>query len=165
MPRTPATASSTTRDASGESSASTVPDDLIDAMAPLLAQQRQKWAERCHAHGLSLMGAHAIALLEMHGPMPMSRLADDLGVALPNATGIIGRLSERGIVDREHADADRRVVLVSLTERGRQLIGEMEEARRRRIRRLVDELTPGQQARLLHAVDDLRAAAAKVDGA
>jgi hypothetical protein len=52
-------------------------------MAPLLAQQRQKWAERCHAHGLSLMGAHALALLEMHGPMPMSRLADDLGVALP----------------------------------------------------------------------------------
>lgn len=164
MPRTSATARATTPDASGRSSASTVPDDLIDAMAPLLAQQRQKWAERCHAHGLSLMGAHAIALLEIHGPMPMSRLADDLGVALSNATGIIGRLAERGIVDREHADADRRVVLVSLNEGGRQLVGEMEEARRGRIRRLVDELTPEQQARLLDAVRDLRAAAAKLDG-
>ena len=141
-----------------------VSDDLIDAITPLLAQQRQKWAERCHAHGLSLMGAHVLALLEMHGPMPMSRLADDLGVALPNATGIIGRLADRGIVDREHADADRRVVLVSLNEGGRQLVGEMEEARQRRIRRLLDELTPEQQARLLGAVRDLRAAAAKVDG-
>ena len=162
MPRTSATAS--VRTPRAKSSASTVPDDLIEAMAPLLAQQRQKWAERCHAHGLSLMGAHALALLEMRGPMPMSRLAEDLGVALPNATGIIGRLAERGIVDREHADADRRVVLVSLNEGGRQLVGEMEEARRRRIRRLVDELTPEQQARLLDAVRDLRAAAAKVDG-
>ena len=143
----------------------TVSDDLIDAIAPLLAQQRRKWAERCHAHGLSLMGAHVLALLEMHGPTPMSRLADDLGVALPNATGIIGRLAERGIVDREHADADRRVVLVSLTENGRHLIGEMEEARRGRIRRLVDELDPEQQERLLHAVRDLRAAAIEVDGA
>ena len=162
MPRTSATASVPTPDA--KSSASTVADDLIDAMAPLLAQQRQKWAERCHAHGLSLMGAHALALLEMRGPMPMSRLAYDLGVALPNATGIIGRLADRGIVDREHADADRRVVLVSLNEGGRQLVGEMEEARQRRIRRLLDELTPEQQARLLGAVRDLRAAAAKVDG-
>ena len=142
-----------------------VADDLIEAMAPLLAQQRQKWAERCHAQGLSLMGAHALALLEVHGPMPMSRLADDLGVALPNATGIVGRLVERGIVDREHADADRRVVLVSLNDHGRRLVGEMEEARRRRIRRLVDELDPAQQERLLHAVRDLREAAAKVDGA
>ena len=142
-----------------------VADDLIEAMAPLLAQQRQRWAERCHAHGLSLMGAHALALLEMHGPIPMSRLADDLGVALPNATGIVGRLAERGIVDREHADADRRVVLVSLNDHGRQLVGEMEEARRDRIRRLVEALDTDQQERLLHAVRDLRAAAATVDGA
>jgi DNA-binding MarR family transcriptional regulator len=142
-----------------------VADDLIEAMAPLLAQQRQKWAERCHAHGLSLVGAHALALLEMHGPMPMSRLADDLGVALPNATGIVGRLAERGIVDREHADADRRVVLVSLNTHGRKLVGEMEDARRDRIRRLVEALDTDQQERLLHAVRDLRAAAAKVDGA
>jgi len=101
----------------------------------------------------------------MHGPMPMSRLADDLGVALPNATGIIGRLAERGIVDREHADADRRVVLVSLNDDGRRLIGEMEEARRRRVRRLVEELDSEQQERLLQAVRDLRTAAITVDGA
>ena len=144
-------------------SPATVSDDLIDAMAPLLAQQRQKWAERCHAHGLSLMGAHALALLEMHGPMPMSRLADDLGVALPNATGIVNRLAERGIVDRDHADDDRRVVLVSLNDTGRQLIGEMEEARRGRIRRLVEQLDREQQERLLQAVRDLRAAAMQVD--
>ena len=144
-------------------SPATISDDLIDAMAPLLAQQRQKWAERCHAHGLSLMGAHALALLEMHGPMPMSRLADDLGVALPNASGIVNRLADRGIVDRDHADDDRRVVLVSLNAVGRQLIGEMEEARRGRIRRLVEQLDREQQERLLHAVRDLRAAAMQVD--
>lgn len=150
--------------ASPASSPSAVSDDLIDAVAPLLAQQRQKWAERCKAHGLSLMGFHALTLLEMHGPMPMSRLADDLGVALPNGTGIVGRLADRDMVDRVHADDDRRVVMVSLTEKGRRLIGEMEEARRGRIRRLVEELDPRQQARLLHAVRDLRAAALKVDG-
>jgi DNA-binding MarR family transcriptional regulator len=139
--------------------------DLIEALAPLLAQQRQTWAERCQAHGLSIMGFHALSLLEMHGPIPMSRLADDLGVALPNATGIVNRLAERGIVEREHDDADRRVVRVSLTDAGRQLIGEMEEARRTRIRRLVGALDATQQASLLQSVRDLRDAATAIDGA
>ena len=139
--------------------------DLIEALGPLLAQQRQKWAERCQAHGLSLMGFHALSLLEMHGPTPMSRLADDLGVALPNASGIVNRLAERGIVEREHDEADRRVVRVSLTDAGRRLIGEMEDARRTRIRQLVSALDTAQQASLLQSVRDLRDAAIAIDGA
>jgi DNA-binding MarR family transcriptional regulator len=139
--------------------------DLIEALGPLLAQQRQKWAERCQARGLSLMGFHALSLLEMHGPIPMSRLADDLGVALPNASGIVNRLAERGIVEREHDQEDRRVVRVSLTDAGRRLIGEMEESRRARIRQLVSALDAAQQASLLQSVRDLRDAAIAIDGA
>ena len=134
-------------------------DELIDTIAPLLAQQRQKWAERCHAHGLSLVGFQVVALLEMHGPMPMTRLADELGVALPNATGIVGRLAERGIVARGTDPADRRVVRIDLTDTGRNLINDMESARRDRLRRLVGVLTDDQQRRLLRSVRDLQAAA------
>ena len=134
-------------------------DELIETIAPLLAQQRQKWAERCHAHGLSLVGFQAVALLEMHGPMPMSRLADELGVALPNATGIVGRLAERGIVARGTDPADRRVVRIDLTDAGRHLINDMEAARRDRLRRLVGVLNDDQQRRLLRSVRDLQAAA------
>lgn len=134
-------------------------DELIDTIAPLLAQQRQKWAERCHAHGLSLVGFQVVALLEMHGPMPMTRLAEELGVALPNATGIVGRLAERGIVSRGTDPSDRRVVRIDLTDTGRGLINDMEAARRDRLRRLVGVLDDDQQRRLLRSVRDLQAAA------
>jgi DNA-binding MarR family transcriptional regulator len=139
--------------------APTLADELIDTIAPLLAQQRHKWAERCHAHGLSLVGFQVVALLEMHGPMPMTRLADELGVALPNATGIVGRLAERDIVSRGADPADRRVVRIDLTDTGRSLINDMESARRDRLRRLVGVLTDDQQRRLLRSVRDLQAAA------
>jgi DNA-binding MarR family transcriptional regulator len=139
-------------------------DEVIDAVAPLLAQQRQKWAERCQAHGLSIVGFHVLALLEVHGAIPMSRMADELGVALPNATGIIGRLAERGIVTREHAPADRRIVLVALTDEGRALIDEMDSARRERLRRLLGVMKPEQHARLLRTVRDLQHAAASLAG-
>ncbi len=136
--------------------------EIIDALAPLLAHHRRSWAARCQAHGLSMIGFQAIALLEMNGAMPMTRLADEIGVALPNATGIVGRLEERGIVERTRDAADRRLVLVGLTDQGRRLIGEMEAVRRERMTRLFATLNPVQQERLLATVHDLRAASTRL---
>jgi DNA-binding MarR family transcriptional regulator len=136
--------------------------EIIDALAPLLAHHRRSWAARCQAHGLSMIGFQVIALLEMNGALPMTRLADEIGVALPNATGIVGRLEERGIVERTRDAGDRRLVLVGLTDEGRGLIGEMEAVRRERMTRLFATLDPAQQARLLETVHDLRIASTRL---
>ena len=133
--------------------------EIIDALAPLLAHHRRSWAARCQAHGLSMIGFQVLALLEMDGAMPMSHLAEKIGVALPNATGIVSRMAERGIVERTNDTSDRRIVLVGLTDRGRRLIGEMESVRRDRMTRLFAALDATQQERLLQTVRDLRAAA------
>ena len=132
---------------------------IIEALAPLLAHHRRRWAARCQADGLSIIGFQVLALLEMHGAIPMSRLAEELDVALPNATGIIKRMAERGLVERAHDDEDRRVVRVDLTGEGRKLIGEMEAGRRQRMTALIGALDASQQRRLLQAVRDLHAAA------
>ena len=137
--------------------------EIVEALAPLLAHHRHRWAARCQAHGLSIVGFQVLALLEMHGGMPMTRLADELGVALPNATGIVSRLVERGIVARADDATDRRRVLVTLTDEGRRMIGEMEASRRERMSRLFAVMTDEQQRRLLQAVKDLRAAAMRLE--
>ena len=98
----------------------------------------------------------------MDGPTPMGRLADELGVALPNATGIAARMADRGLIQRSQDPSDRRVVLVSLTAAGRGVIEEMEAARRERMTRLLGELDNTQQRRLLQAVRDLHAAAERL---
>jgi DNA-binding MarR family transcriptional regulator len=137
--------------------------EIIEALAPLLAHHRHRWAARCQAHGLSIIGFQVLALLEMHGSMPMTRLADELGVALPNATGIVGRLVERGIVARLDDASDRRRVVVTLTDAGHRLIGEMEAGRRERMSRLFSQLNEEQQQRLLQSVKDLHAAATRLE--
>jgi DNA-binding MarR family transcriptional regulator len=159
MPTTPTPSPSPTP----SPATSTVPSPrigaIIEAIEPLVAHQRRQWASRCHARGFSIIGAHLLALLETEGEVPMSRLAEALDVALPNATGIVGRLAERGIVERRHGEEDRRVVLVRLTESGRELIAEMEGARRARLHRLISTMNDEQQERLMQVVHDLRAAA------
>lgn len=136
--------------------------EILDAIAPLLAHHRRGWAARCQAHGISIAGFQVLALLEMDGPTPMGRLADELGVALPNATGIAARMADRGLIQRSQDPSDRRVVLVSLTVAGRGVIEEMEAARRERMTRLLGELDNTQQRRLLQAVRDLHAAAERL---
>lgn len=91
--------------------------------------------------------------------MPMGHLADELDVALPNATGIINRMAERGLVQRSNDESDRRVVLISLTGEGDRLIAEMEAGRRARMGMLIGTMDNVQQMRLLESVKDLHAAA------
>jgi DNA-binding MarR family transcriptional regulator len=132
--------------------------ELLDELLPLVAQQRHAWATRCHAQGLSMGHFQVLSALELEGPVPMSRLADLLGVALSNATGIVGRMEERGLVERTHDETDRRVVLARLTDAGRRMVGEMESSRLAKVSRVVDTMSPDEQADLLRGVRALRTA-------
>ena len=141
-------------DAPGALAADASPDvrAIIAELAPLMARQRQHWAWRCHAHGLSITQLQVITALEADGPLPMSRVAELLDVGVSSATGIIGRMEERGIVERIHDAADRRVVLARLTVSGRQLIGEIEAGRLVHLRGLLEMMSRQEQANLLAAV-------------
>jgi len=80
--------------------AGSLTDQILAEIENGLAHQRHKWAAQCQAHGLSMTHFHVLAVLEADGPTPMSRLADQLGVAFSNLTGIVSRMEERGIVER-----------------------------------------------------------------
>ena len=67
--------------------------------------------------------------LLLDAPRPMGELAQLMHCDNSNITGIVDRLTERGLVERLAADGDRRVKLVALTGDGRELAEEL--ARRR----------------------------------
>jgi DNA-binding MarR family transcriptional regulator len=113
-----------------------------------------------HAHQRSLSLAHMflMAKIHSHGSIPMTRVAELVGSGLPTATGLISRMEERGLVRRDHDTRDRRVVLVSLTERGAADIAALNDARRRRLSSAINQLSAGDQAALLKGIRTLRAA-------
>jgi DNA-binding MarR family transcriptional regulator len=67
--------------------------------------------------------------LLLEAPRPMGELAQQMHCDNSNITGLVDRLTERGLVERLAAEGDRRVKLVALTEAGRELAEEL--ARRR----------------------------------
>ena len=108
--------------------------------------------------GISMTQVQVLTLLEHHGEMPMSRLAEMLGVSFSNATGLIDRMEEHGLVERIRDGADRRIVNVRPSPRGREAVQEVQLMRDDMMRRLLGRLDPAQLARIEAGMADMRIA-------
>lgn len=138
----------------------TIADIVFDELAPLLSRAKSAWAAHCQERGVSMIHVQVLAHLDRTGPVSMGSLADHLGVSLPNASGIVSRMEERGVVEREHDDDDRRRVIVRLTDSGREFTRELGDLRRAHVTALIDSLPAESQQNLLRAIRDVRAALA-----
>jgi DNA-binding MarR family transcriptional regulator len=108
--------------------------------------------------GISMTHLHILWVLEHHGDLPMTRLAELLDVSLSNATGLVDRMEERGLIERVRVPDDRRVVLVRPSAEGARMRDEIESLKQDRMRAILGRLDPSQLDRVLGAIADLRGA-------
>lgn len=107
---------------------------------------------------MSMGQMHVLWLLQHHGAMPMSRLAELLGVSLSNATGLIDRMEEPGLVERVRVPDDRRLVFVRPSAAGLRAVFETESHRREQMRGVIGRLTKAERPVVLEALRSLRRA-------
>lgn len=115
-------------------------------------------SERLVRLGISMTQLHVMHLLDRHGELPMSRLAEMLDVSLSAATGLVDRVEERGFVERIRVPSDRRIVLVRITDAGRQMLEDVEVLHVGLIQQVLDQLDEAQLAGIASAMADLRIA-------
>ena len=136
----------------------TVAGDLLEELGPIIAGERAAFAHRCHERSISMTHLLLMTLLETHGSLPMSRVAELLGCGLPAATGIVSRMEERGLVERQHESEDRRVVTLRLSDEGAAEVRELQLSRRERMATALTHLSEPEREQLLASVRSLRAA-------
>lgn len=73
---------------------------------------------------LTVSEAHAIEVLGTYGQMKMKNLAQYLGVTTGTTTVTVDRLEKKDYARRESVKEDRRVHLITLTEKGEQAFTE-----------------------------------------
>jgi len=132
-------------------------DELIEE---LVSTPREKMnAYRAwHRGALSLVHLNVLSVLEAEGPISMGRLAEALDVSVASATGIVSRMTTRGVVERRHDSADRRVVLVHLTEAGANVNQSLEAHHRERLGELLKQLSAEEMAGFLLGLRAMHAA-------
>jgi DNA-binding MarR family transcriptional regulator len=132
---------------------------IIAQFRAALRELRCMGTDRMRRLGVSQTHFHVVALLDRHGEMPMSRLAEMLDVSLPNASGLVDRLEEAGYIERNRVPGDRRVVVVRPTDAGRAKVAEADVLKDEMVQGLLDRLDDRQLERVSLAVSDLTIAA------
>ena len=89
----------------------------------------------------------------------MSALAAALGVTLPTITGIVDRLVEQSLVQREEEPSDRRLVVARLTPEGRELVERLQDHGRSHLAATLHRLSLEELRTVARALDLLLTAA------
>ena len=132
-------------------------DEVIEAFGAMRARRI-----RARPAGRSAMSAghlQVLARLQMVGAMPVSQVASTLGVSAAAATGMVGRMEERGLVRRERDEDDRRVVLVELTPQGRAALADLGQRSRASLARALSRMEEGELTQLRNGLRAFQRAA------
>ena len=106
--------------------------------------------------------ARCLMLVGIRPSLPISALAGQLHVSMPAASGLVERLVEHGYVERNTDPDDRRHQLVTLTERGGQLVERLHELSTDKLGDLIRDLSLDELAGLRLGVAALEREARKV---
>ena len=122
----------------------------------LLGALRARFKRELAHYGLTFPQFMTLLSLERaEGPCRMGPLANAALQSLPSMTGIVDRLVERGLVERRRDPKDRRSVVVSLTDEGRQLLRKLKDERLRTVSRLLEALPAEDLERLRIILDHM----------
>lgn len=141
-----------------EGSARDLASAIIADFRATMTQLKCASSERLLREGVSMAQVHIMYTVQRHGEMTMSQLADVLNVSDSNATGLVDRLEERGLVVRDRVPEDRRVVVVKPTDAGQRLLREVDALSDEILRSVLGRLDAAQLLGVGQAIADLREA-------
>jgi DNA-binding MarR family transcriptional regulator len=119
---------------------------------------------RLRAWNLNQSQGAALLVLERHGPQRMSHLARFLLQQTQTTTDLVDRLERRTLVRRIRHATDRRVVLVEITDDGRNLLREIGDSAWTVIQESFQVVDGAELQQVTDAVRRIRDAAAEAGG-
>jgi DNA-binding MarR family transcriptional regulator len=131
-------------------------ESLADAFGAVARQLRERSAETLAPWDITPAHLRALRTLGRHGTMRLSELSERLEVAPRTATEVVDALQAGDLVRRRADPADRRAVLVEVTERGTEVLAEIRAARGTEAGRIFGRLGPADRAELARILSELR---------
>nr|WP_086864886.1 MarR family transcriptional regulator [Amycolatopsis lexingtonensis] len=100
---------------------------------------------------LTLTQFHALRVVSERTPVTMSRVADELAMNPSTVTRACERLTGLDLLQKAQNPLNRRETLLAPTAKGRQLVGRVDEDRRRVLAAVLDRLDEDVRASVLTA--------------
>lgn len=129
---------------------------LSDAFWAVARQLRETSQETLAPWDITPAQFRALRVLQRHGVMRLSELAERLRIAARSATEVIDALQARDLAGRRPDPDDRRATLVELTEHGAAVLDEIRAARGTEAERVFGRLTEADRADLARILRELQ---------
>ncbi len=123
---------------------------LLQARERVLAQFRPL----LNAHGVTEQQWRIVRALLETGPLEPRQIVTLCGISSPSLAGVLARMEELGLVQRERLDHDQRRQLVSLTPASRKLAGRIAPEVEATYARLESRLGKARVAGLIATLDE-----------
>lgn len=142
------------RSAATIESLQSVLDVFVEAVFRLMIDHHHR---RVIEVDLTLLQAQALRVLHRE-PLSTTKLAAELRVSAPAATQLTDRLARKRLIERKSVDGDRRMVLLVLTARGRDLIDGFRQRRNEMFAEALGHLNEADQTEFVSALATISAA-------
>jgi len=130
--------------------------ELAHELRPLFFRMYYVVRRLTPQHQLTPTQGSVLVELVNGGPQRMSVLAEREGVRQPSMTELVRRLERLGLVTRRADPADRRAVLVEVTETGKRFVAELILTREEFLRERLTTLEPVERDAITAALPALR---------
>ena len=128
---------------------------LMDTVMLVMRAIRMQMRSECCVD-LSMPQFRALAFLDRRTGASLSDVAEHVGIALPSTSKLIDGLVARGLVSRAIDPADRRRIILALTETGRAELGVAREVTERHLAERLAGLTTSERVTVERAMQILR---------
>lgn len=110
-------------------------------------------------YGLNPTEFGILELLYHKGSMPLQQIGEKILISSGNITYCIDKLEQKGLLTRQHAKNDRRVIFAELTEQGQALLAEIFPQHAEVLRAAMDGLTSEEKTQAMNLLKKLGLAA------
>ena len=118
---------------------------------------QHRFARLFREYGLTPSQYNILRILRAEGkPMPCLEIAQRTITVVPGITGLIDRLEQAKMVTRQRDEEDRRVVNVSITAAGEEVLGRLDEPLRELHGKLMAGFTGEELAELMRLLEKSR---------
>lgn len=130
-------------------------NDVLVHLFNEIMDQEQKAIITEEFKDISNNDMHIIEAIGLYEPRNMSAVAKSLSVTVGTLTIAINSLVKKGYVSRVRSDADRRVVLLSLTEKGQKAYRHHERFHRNMVEAVMNQMSEEELKVLVKALENL----------
>ena len=131
-------------------------DAIVETILYLYTESRRLTKGLASQFGLTGPQLTVIKLLETFDNLSLSSLSERIRAQNSTVTGIIDRMEREDLVKRERSTADRRVVFIRLTDKGRKLASDIQVEPMELFRGALESLTRDDVRDLLRILNKLQ---------